>query len=246
VLGIDAWLHTLPPLLVLFVVGGIILVESMGVPLPGEVTLISAALIAATGAISPVGVAVAASLGAIIGDSIGYAVGRRGGRILLERVGRRFPKHFGPEHLARAEAIFARWGVWAVFFGRFVALLRILAGPFAGALRVPYRKFLVANAAGGIIWASGTTIVIVVVGQAAQRWLHDFSWLALVVAIACGLVTTVLLRRRAARARVLPHQGDPAINPRPAAVAQVGAEAIDADLPARRLSRHKTASRRSR
>ena len=103
----------------------------------------------------------AASVGAIVGDSIGYAIGRRGGRPLLERFGRRFPKHFGPPHLARAESIFARWGVWAVFFGRFVALLRILAGPLAGALRVPYRKFLRRpTRAGGIVWAFGTAFVI--------------------------------------------------------------------------------------
>ena len=132
----------------------------MGIPLPGEITLVSASLLAATGVINLWGVAIAASVGAIVGDSIGYAIGRRGGRPLLERFGRRFPKHFGPPHLARAEQIFAEWGVWAVFFGRFVALLRILAGPLAGALHVPYRKFLIANAAGGIVWAFGTSFVI--------------------------------------------------------------------------------------
>ena len=65
----------------------------------------------------------------------------------LERLGRRFPKHLGPPHLAHAERIFARWGVWAVFFGRFVALLRILAGPLAGALKVPLRVLRSAPAA---------------------------------------------------------------------------------------------------
>ncbi len=154
------WLGGLPALTIFLVVGGIILLESMGIPLPGEITLISASLLAATGATNIWGVAIAASIGAIVGDSIGYAIGRRGGRPLLERFGRRFPKHFGPSHLARAERIFAKWGVWAVFFGRFVALLRILAGPLAGALHVPYRKFLIANAAGGIVWAFGTAFVI--------------------------------------------------------------------------------------
>lgn len=237
-LGIEDWLHSLPPLLVLLVVGGIILLESMGVPLPGEVVLISASLIAATGALNPWGVAVAASLGAIIGDSIGYAIGHRGGRALLERFGRRFPKHFGPEHLARAEAIFDKWGVWAVFFGRFVALLRILAGPLAGALRVPYRKFLVANAAGGIIWAFGTTFVIYSVGQAAEAWLKDFSWIALVVAIAFGIGTTLILRRRAARARVLLDDDDPTTNPGPAdAVAEVAVDAARTVMPHRKRSK---------
>jgi membrane protein DedA with SNARE-associated domain len=197
---IEQWLTGLPPELVYLVVGVIILTESMGVPLPGEITLISASLMAAAGVTSIWGVALAAAAGAIVGDSIGYAIGRRGGRALLERMGRRFPKHLGPAHLARAERTFARWGVWTVFFGRFVALLRILAGPLAGALRVPYRKFLLANAAGGICWAFGTSFVIYFVGRKASDWLHDFSWIALALAVAVGLVSTFVLRRRAARA----------------------------------------------
>jgi membrane protein DedA with SNARE-associated domain len=216
-LGIDDWLVSLPPLTIFLVVGAIILMESMGVPLPGEITLISASLLAATGAINIWGVAIAASIGAIIGDSIGYAIGRRGGRPLLERFGRRFPKHFGPSHLARAERTFAKWGVWAVFFGRFVALLRILAGPLAGALQVPYRKFLIANATGGIVWASGTAFAIYFAGHAAEKYLKDFSWIALIAAIVIGVGTTIYLRRRASRADALLNDDDPTTNPTPAA-----------------------------
>jgi membrane protein DedA with SNARE-associated domain len=197
---VEQWLHTLPPILVYLVVGLVIGVESMGIPVPGEITLVTAALMAVDGITNPVAVAVAASTGAIIGDSIGYAFGRRGGRGLLERFGRRFPKHFGPAHLARAERMFKKYGVWAVFFGRFVALLRILAGPLAGALQVPYRKFLLANALGGITWAFGTTFVIYSVGQVAEKWLKDFSYVALLVAILFGIASTLWLRRRAAKA----------------------------------------------
>ncbi|MGE5827226.1 MAG: DedA family protein [Micromonosporaceae bacterium] len=200
-LGIEGWLDGLPPLLVYAVVAAIILCESMGVPLPGEITLISASLLAATGVTNIWGVAIAASFGAIVGDSIGYMIGHRGGRRLLAVLGRRFPNHFGPQHIERAERIFDRWGVWAVFFGRFVALLRILAGPVAGALRVPYRKFLVANASGGICWAFGTAFVVYWAGRAAQRWLEDFSWIALAVAVLFGIATTLYLRHRASRAR---------------------------------------------
>jgi membrane protein DedA with SNARE-associated domain len=199
-LGVEDWLGGLPPLLIYLAVGGIILMESMGVPVPGEITLISAALLAASGVTNIWGVAVAASAGAIVGDSIGYAIGRRGGRPLLVRFGRRFPRHFGPDHLRRAERIFHRWGVWAVFFGRFVALLRILAGPLAGALHVAYRKFLLANASGGIVWAFGTSFVIFFAGRAAEKYLKDFAWVALVVAVGVGIGTTIILRRRAARA----------------------------------------------
>nr|WP_205860991.1 DedA family protein [Planosporangium flavigriseum] len=190
---------TLPPAAIYAVVSLVIGVESMGIPLPGELTLVGASLLASTGLTNPWLVGLAASIGAIVGDSIGYAVGRRGGRTLLEKFGRRFPKHFGPSHLAHAERLFQRYGVWAVFFGRFIALLRILAGPLAGALRVPYPKFLVANATGGIVWAYGTAFAIFYAGRAAEHWLKQFSWLALVVALVAGLATTMYLKRRMAR-----------------------------------------------
>ncbi|MEV6525845.1 DedA family protein [Longispora sp. NPDC051575] len=196
---VEGLLDGLPPMVVYLIVGAIIGVESMGIPLPGEVVLVSASLMASTHIVSPLGVAIAASLGAIVGDTIGYTIGRRGGRPLLERLGRRFPKHLGPKHLAKAEETFDRWGVWAVFFGRFIALLRILAGPLAGALRVPYPRFLVANAAGGILWASGTTYAIYYVGRAAEKWLKGFSWVALVVAVLFGLGTTFYIKRKIAK-----------------------------------------------
>jgi membrane protein DedA with SNARE-associated domain len=197
---IQAWLGALPPYGVAALVALIVGLESMGIPLPGELTLIAAALLAAAGAIDPLWIAIAAATGAIAGDSIGYIIGRRGGRALLERLGRRFPKHLGPPHLAQAERVFARWGVWAVFFGRFIALLRILAGPLAGALKVPYAKFLVANACGGIVWAGGTTYAIYYAGVAAEAWLKDFSWAALVIAVLLGLAGTAYIKYRAARA----------------------------------------------
>jgi membrane protein DedA with SNARE-associated domain len=216
---VEAWLGTLPPETIYLIVGLVIGLESMGIPLPGEVTLVSASLLASTGVTSPWGVASAAAIGAILGDSIGYAIGRRGGRALLERLGRRFPRHLGPAHLARAERMFARWGVWAVFFGRFVALLRILAGPLAGALHVPYRKFLIANASGGIVWAFGTTFLLYYVGRAAERWLKDLSWAALVIAVLCGVASTIWLRRRARHAE--PTGGTTAVPARAPAIASV-------------------------
>ncbi len=148
---------------------------------------------------SPVGVAVAASIGAIVGDSIGYMIGRRYGMSLFAWLGRRFPRHFGPGHVKVAERLFARWGVWAVFFGRFVALLRIFAGPLAGALKLPYYKFLAANVTGGIVWAAGTTFAVYYLGIIAETWLKRFSWVGLVVAIAGGLAIAWYTRRRTDR-----------------------------------------------
>ncbi|MET7392711.1 DedA family protein [Dactylosporangium sp. NPDC005572] len=213
---IEEWMGTLPAIWIYLLVGGVIGIESMGIPVPGEITLVTASLLSVTTSISPWLVASAASAGAIIGDSLGYYIGRRGGRRLLERFGRRFPKHFGPEHLAKAERAFQRWGVWAVFFGRFIALLRILAGPLAGALHVPYGKFLAANALGGLTWAFGTVFAIYSVGRVAEKWLKDFSWIALAVAVVAGLVTTVYLRRKAAseaRALAAEAEREPAATP---------------------------------
>jgi membrane protein DedA with SNARE-associated domain len=119
---------------------------------------------------------------------------------LFDRLGRRFPKHFGPAPIALAERLFARWGVWAVFFGRFIALLRILAGPLAGALKMRYPRFLAANAAGGLCWAGGTTALVYYAGLAAERWLSRFSWIGLIVAVLVGATVAFLLRERIARA----------------------------------------------
>lgn len=201
---VSGWLEAFPPLVIYLMVGLIIGLESMGIPLPGEITLVSASLLSVKGIGSPWGVAIAASIGAIAGDSIGYAIGHRGGRPMLIRLGGRFPKHLGPEQIARAESLFARWGTSAVFFGRFIALLRILAGPMAGALKVPYRKFLVANATGGIVWAFGTVWVIYWVGEAAERWLKRFSWAALVLAVVAGIGTTLWIKWRTKRAMAVP------------------------------------------
>jgi membrane protein DedA with SNARE-associated domain len=198
--AVQGWLTTLPPILIYLLIAGLIGVESMGIPVPGEIALISASLLAATGKIEIWWVMLAGALGAVAGDSIGYTIGRRGGRALLERLGRRFPRHLGPPHVARAERLFQRYGTWAVFFGRFIALLRILAGPLAGALRVPYPRFLVANASGGILWAGGTALVIYSLGRAAEQWLQRFSWIALSVAVLAGLITTLVVRVRARRA----------------------------------------------
>jgi membrane protein DedA with SNARE-associated domain len=199
---VDSFLQTIPPFAVYVVVGVVIGLESLGIPLPGEIVLVSAAVLATrhTLDISPAGVGAAATIGAIVGDTIGYSIGHRYGMGLFERLGRRFPKHFGPGHVALAKQLFTRWGVWAVFFGRFIALLRIFAGPLAGALKMPYRHFLAANATGALFWAGGTTAVVYYLGLAAEKWLSRFSWVALVVAVVIGVVFTLVMKERTAHA----------------------------------------------
>jgi membrane protein DedA with SNARE-associated domain len=199
---VESLLQSIPPLTVYILVGLVVGIESLGIPLPGEIVLVSAAILSSRHelAVNPIGVGAAGVIGAAIGDSTGYAIGRRLGLPLFDRLGRRFPNHFGPGHVKLAERLFERWGARAVFFGRFIALLRIFAGPLAGALRMRYARFLVANVSGAVCWAGGTTALVYYAGVAAERWLTRFSWIALVVAVVCGLIAAILLRERASRA----------------------------------------------
>ncbi|MEV8403342.1 DedA family protein [Streptomyces niveus] len=198
---VQEWLETVPPIAIYLLVGVVIGLESLGIPLPGEIVLVSSALLASQhGDINPYILGACATAGAIIGDSIGYAIGRKGGRPLLAWLAGKFPKHFGEPQIAMAERSFQKWGMWAVFFGRFVALLRIFAGPLAGVLRMPYWKFLIANVLGGIVWAGGTTAVVYSVGVVAEAWLKRFSWLGLVLAVLIGLTSMLVIKNRAKKA----------------------------------------------
>ena len=126
--------------------------ESVGIPLPGETTLTLAAIYAgSTHRLNIVGVIAAAAAGAIIGDNVGYLIGRSGGYRLLRRHG-----HYvrvGEHRLKIGRYLFDRHGGKVVFFGRFVSILRTYAAFLAGTNRMPWRRFLVFNAAGGILWA---------------------------------------------------------------------------------------------
>ncbi|RMB84025.1 DedA family protein [Streptomyces shenzhenensis] len=207
---VQEWLDTVPAVAVYAVVALIIGLESLGIPLPGEIVLVSAALLSSQhSGIDPVILGTCATLGAVVGDSIGYAIGRKGGRPLLAWLGKKFPKHFSEGHIATAERSFEKWGMWAVFFGRFVALLRIFAGPLAGVLHMPYWKFLIANVLGGICWAGGTTAVIYYVGVVAEDWLKRFSWLGLVAAVLIGLTSMLVLRRKAKKAQESKAEAEP-------------------------------------
>ncbi|GAA1158017.1 membrane protein DedA with SNARE-associated domain [Kitasatospora gansuensis] len=226
---IDVWLESVPPNAVYALVGVIILLESLGIPLPGEIALVTASVLAASGVVNPWLVAACAIAGAIIGDSIGYSIGRKGGKPLFEKLGRKFPKHFGPDHLATAERSFQKWGMWAVFFGRFIALLRIFAGPLAGSLKMPYWKFLIANVLGGVIWAGGTTWLIYTVGKAAEQWLKSFSWVGLILAALFGAGSAWVLKRRAAKHRA---EHPETSGGQPAAEGEASAEAGTEAVPA--------------
>jgi membrane protein DedA with SNARE-associated domain len=129
-------------------------IESLGIPLPGETMLIAAALYAGQShRLSIVVVIVVAAAGAIIGDNIGFGLGHWGGYRLLMRYGRYIRLHEGRVKLARY--LFQRHGGKVVFFGRFISVLRTYAAFLAGTARMHWLRFLMFNAAGGIVWATG-------------------------------------------------------------------------------------------
>jgi membrane protein DedA with SNARE-associated domain len=134
-------------------IGTIVGLESMGIPLPGETILVLAAVYAATtGDLSIYGIVAAATVGSIIGDNLGYSLGKRYGYPFLLKNGRRI--NMSEDRIKLGQYLFMTYGAWIVFFGRFVALLRILAAFLAGVNRMPWWTFLFANATGAILWAS--------------------------------------------------------------------------------------------
>jgi membrane protein DedA with SNARE-associated domain len=133
-------------------VAGVVGLESMGLPLPGETILVLAAIYAATNPDMSIGLIIAAAAaGAIIGDNVGYWIGHRYGYPLLLRHGKKIG--VSEPRIKVGQYLFKHYGGKVVFFGRFVALLRIMAAFLAGVNRMPWGRFMVANAVGGIVWA---------------------------------------------------------------------------------------------
>jgi membrane protein DedA with SNARE-associated domain len=178
-------------------------IESLGVPVPGETVLVVAAALAGQGHLEAWGVGLAAWVGAVIGDNIGYSIGRRYGRRLTRApVLRRI---YTEQRILAADRFFERWGWLAVFFGRFVALLRIFAGPLAGMHGTPWRVFLAANAAGAALWVAVMTTIGVLLGANLDHAVHlveqlGYGGLAIAAALVVLAIAIHLHRRGRARA----------------------------------------------
>jgi membrane protein DedA with SNARE-associated domain len=172
--------HGLP---ILFAV---VLVESFGVPLPGETALIAFGVLAAQGHYSIVLVIAIAAAGAIIGDNLGYwLIGRVGGRALFRRW--RWLNQYSDRVLPRAEALMQRHGGKTVFFGRFVSILRYTVAWVAGLSRMQWSRFLFWNAAGGIVWATAVGLTAYYAGQAAADAIARYGLYA------AGIVLVVVI-----------------------------------------------------
>jgi membrane protein DedA with SNARE-associated domain len=172
-------------------------VEASGVPLPGETALITSAVLASQGELAIELVIPIAAASAIVGDNVGYVLGSRFGRRVLERPGRRRDRRL--ELLRRGDQLFERHGAKAVFFGRWIAGLRIWAAWLAGMTTMPWRSFLLWNALGGIAWALWFGLLGFFGGEAAA---HLVQKLGVGAAITVGLaiaIAYVVFRRRASR-----------------------------------------------
>lgn len=175
---------------VLVIVG----IESTGIPVPGETALLSAALYAGTShRLGILVVVAAAAAGAILGDNLGFLIGTRGGFRLLRYLGTRF--HIDQRKLKLGQYLFRRHGGKVVFFGRFVAVLRSWAAFLAGTNRMPWPRFLVCNAAGGITWAALYGFGAYFLGNAFHRVAAPVG-IALGAAAAVAIVVAFLFLRR--------------------------------------------------
>jgi membrane protein DedA with SNARE-associated domain len=183
-------------------------IESLGIPAPGETMLVTASVYAgATHNLEIAGVIAAAAAGAIIGDNIGYSIGRMGGYKLLLKFGHRV--RVKESHLKVARYVFERHGEKVVFLGRFVALLRTYAAFLAGVGHMQWRRFLIANAAGGIVWALIFGLLGFYGQQAFERLSTPINVTLGVLGVIGIVAMTLYLRRRTDRLTEVAEQAYP-------------------------------------
>jgi len=163
-----------------------LLAENAGIPVPGETTLLLASFLAySEHRLSLAWIIVIATCAATLGDNLGYAIGNYGGRPLVERYQSFF--RISPATLARGEALFGRYGSFTIFFARFVFGMRVIAGPLAGVLRMPWRAFLLFNFLGAAVW------VTVIAGTGYLFGRHWNVFLRLLDRINLGILIVVVL-----------------------------------------------------
>jgi membrane protein DedA with SNARE-associated domain len=173
---------------------GLVAAESLGIPLPGETALITAAAYAGhTHHLSPWIIFAVASAGAIMGDNIGFWIGDKGGYRLARAHGHKV--RLDVRKLKTARYLFDTHGPKVVFFGRFVSILRTYAAFLAGTSRMRWRKFLVANASGGIVWAAIYTLAADLAGATLQRVSGTIDLVIGGAAIVAFVVVLLIVRR---------------------------------------------------
>lgn len=199
----------------------LVALESLGLPVPGETALLAAAAAAGRGRMNVWLVIVVGAAGAIAGDACGYWIGRRGGLPLVRRYGH----YIGLDEakLARARQFYARYGGRAVFFGRFIAVLRIAAAMLAGITCMPYSRFTFYNASGGICWAAIIGFLGYRFGQSLPQLERAIGRGGLIALIATGMLGAAYLawrrhrpsRPASAESAHSPARPSPELPPRP-------------------------------
>jgi membrane protein DedA with SNARE-associated domain len=163
-----------------------IALENTGIPLPGETITVVGGFLAGSGELNYWGVLASAIAGAILGDNFGYWIGKKGGWQFLLQIGRVF--RLKEEQLIIAKNKYTQNAAQAVFFGRFITLLRIFAGPLAGITEMPYQKFLLYNIGGATVWALAIVSLSFFLGkivslQQIVSWIAQAGVIALIIAI---------------------------------------------------------------
>jgi membrane protein DedA with SNARE-associated domain len=188
----------IPPNVGYAAVFALIAVETMGIPVPGETALVAAALLAHRGQMEIVPLVAIAAAAAILGDNVGFTIGRHGGRRLLLRPG---PfRHHRRRVIDYGEPFFERHGPKAVFLGRWVSGLRIASAWLAGINGMSWPTFLFWNALGGIVWAAGVGFAVYALGDVAEKAIRVAGPIAAALGVA-AIVALVVWRRRRAKAR---------------------------------------------
>ncbi len=178
-----------------------LLLENAGVPVPGETVLLFASFLAVSEhALRLPWIIAVGIVAATFGDNLGYTVGHLGGRPLLDRWQHLF--HVRPQHIARGERLFRRHGPLAIFFARFIFGMRVIAGPLAGVLRMPWRRFALFNGLGAITWVTAISLVGYFFGTQWSTLVRIFKEVDYVLlALLVLLLAWLWLRDRRRRAR---------------------------------------------
>jgi membrane protein DedA with SNARE-associated domain len=189
-----SWVHELLGAYGLWVLFGVVMLESMGIPMPGETALVAAALYAgSTHRVGVSSVIAVAALAAIVGDNFGYLVGRRIGLPLILRYGRYV--RLNEPRLRVGQYLFLRHGGKIVFFGRFIAFLRTYAALLGGVNLMQWRHFLVVNALGGICWATIFGLGAYLLGKQFEHIASIVAVPLLLAAIVCVVAGMLFFRR---------------------------------------------------
>jgi membrane-associated protein len=183
------------------VIFALIAIETMGIPVPGETALVTAGIVASRGRLEIEVVIALAACAAILGDNVGFAIGRKLGRRLLTAPGPLL--HHRRRVIAVGEPFFDRHGPKAVFLGRWITGLRITAAWMAGVTKMPWPTFLFWNALGGIAWATSIGLIAYFVGHSAEKIIHLAGLGGAVAVVLGGVVVWLVLRTRRRRAEEL-------------------------------------------